>query len=397
MAWNHKSRIVAIGIVAQVAAGAFIAPGAADIIAASNVTNQNNDITAEDPTLTGTGWEAENILIGEEGQIGFTMPLRGPGGNAPPAAGAWVPGRVLKSAGWSEVITAAPIAAAIAAGSTATEIVLQAGQSAVDGFYVGMPISSASIGAGFKQYSIITHYDGDTRTAKIGETLGAAANGNFEIPANLLYLEGALSTEGPLLSVRVWRDRQVYDYVDVRVESLNFDMPVGNVNNTVFPSIEAAGKGTVHNVDQGVTPQIDPALLSIELAPCKGGKFSLDRVALGHNSLRYGNALTVAAPSNIHQESGQDAYETVSGTRTIDLDLNQMDTNTFNHRSRRGTQAIIPIMQTWGRGPGNNFGFVLPNTRLRGLNPGDNNGFVNLTGSAVQTTVDKSAAFAIWW
>lgn len=397
MAWNHKSRIVAIALAIQPVAGTFTAPLAADMIAASNVTNQNTDITAEDPTLTGTGWESEAIVVGEEGQIGFTLPLRGPGGVAPPVANAWVPGRAFQNLGWAEVITAAPIAGVMQAGGTTTTAVLAIAASAVDDFYTGMPIQSASIGAGFKQTSMITGYAGGTRTATLGETLGGAANGNYTIPANLMYVEGSLSTAGPLLSVRIWRDRKIYDYKDVQLESLNIDMPVANNNNTTFPSAEFSGKGNVHDVTDGVTPVLDAALLALELAPCKNGKFSLDKTALGHNSVRYGNALNVAAPSNIHQESGQDAYETTSGNRSIELDINQMDNATFNVRTKRNNGTIMSLMQTWGNGAGNNFGFTIPACKLRQLNPGDNNGFVNLTGNAVQARLNKSASLAIWW
>lgn len=398
MAWNHKSRIVAIGIAIQPVAGTFTTPTASDMIAASNVTNSNSDVTAEDPTLTGTGWESEPIVVGEEGQIGFTMALRGPGGAAPPAANGWVPGRVLQSAGWTEVITTTPVTGTMQAGGTTTTFPLAVTASSVDDFYNGMPIQAASIAAsGFKQTTMIADYVGSTRLVSLAETLGGAASGTFTIPANLLYLEGALKVEGPLLSVRIWRDKKIYDYKDVRVESLQWDFPVANNNNTTFSSLEVSGKGNVVDVTDGTTPTLASSLIALDIAPCKNGKFTMDKVMLGHNSLRYGNALSVAAPSNIHSVDGQDAYETISGTRTIEIDVNQMDNTTFNARAKRNAGTVMPIMQTWGNGAGNNFGFTLFATKLRQLNPGDSNGFVNLTGNSVQASLDKSAALAIWW
>lgn len=399
MSWNHKSKIVGFAVAIQSVAGVFTTPTSADMLAVSNVTNANNDITADDPTMTGTGWDAESIVVGEEAQIGFTMPLRGPGGAAPPAANANIWGRVYQSAGWAEVITAAEVTGTLQT-STTTTAVLHAGASSVDDFYTGMPVQAATIGSGFKGYTPIVGYTGGTRTAALGETLGAAPSGTFTIPKNIIYVEGALKTEGPLLSVRIWRDKKIYDYKDVRVETLQHDFPVANNNNTNFPSVEASLKGNVENVTDGTTPDNPAGLaaqIALELAPCKNGKFGINRVALGHNSLRYGNSLTVNAPSNIHQVSGQDAFETVSGTRSIELDLNQMDNTTFNARSVQAAGTIVPIIQTWGRGAGNNFAFTLPATRLRQLNPGDSNGFVNLTGNAVQARVDRSAVLAIWW
>jgi hypothetical protein len=401
MAWNHKSKILAIAVAIQPVAGTFTAPLAADVIAASNVTNQNNDITAEDPTLTGTGWDAEQIIVGEEGQVGFTFALRGPGGAAPPAANAYVPGRCFQNLGWAEVITPTAIAGVTQTGSSADTIILAVAASATDDFYTGMPLQMAGIGAGFKQTSMIVSYAGGSRSAGIGETMGAAPGAGvaYTIPANLLYIEGSNSGSGPLLSVRIWRDKKVYDYKDVRLETFTFDMPVANNNNTTFPSIEFAGKGNVHDVTDGVTPSLG-TLLNVGIAGCRNGKFTLDRTMLGHNSLRYGNNLTVAAPSNIHMANGQDAYEVTGGSRSIDIDVNQMDNTTFNARTKRAAGLAgtsMPIMQTWGIAAGNNFGFTIPAARLGQLNPGDSNGFVNLTGNALQSRLDKAAALSIWW
>ncbi|MET0373949.1 MAG: hypothetical protein ABW128_06790 [Rhizorhabdus sp.] len=88
----------------------------------------------------------------------------------------------------------------------------------------------------------------------------------------------------------------------------------------------------------------------------------------------------------------------MSGTRTLDLDLNQMAVTDFNIDTRVDNQVVLPAMSLWGMGPGNRFGVLVPEIVLDPLNnPGDRNGFVNLTGNAAFVGADKSATLTIWW
>ena len=144
MAWNHRSRVVAMAIAIQPTAGVFAAPNTTtDLMAVSVPNNSFEAITADDPTATGAIWASPRVFLGKTGTAGATFPMRGPGGVAPPAANVWVPGRVLQSAGWSEVILATPTVAITQAGSTTSLIALAAAESAVDDFLVGAPIQQA--------------------------------------------------------------------------------------------------------------------------------------------------------------------------------------------------------------------------------------------------------------
>src|SRR3546814_6332986 len=106
----HKTKITTVAIAIQAVAGVFTAPVAPDdLIAVGSVTNGEDIIQAEDPTMTGSIWNSARIYLGKTANVGFTLPLRGPGGASPPAAGEWVPGRVFQAGGWAEVVTAAPI------------------------------------------------------------------------------------------------------------------------------------------------------------------------------------------------------------------------------------------------------------------------------------------------
>jgi hypothetical protein len=138
-------------------------------------------------------------------------------------------------------------------------------------------------------------------------------------------------------------------------------------------------------------------MLNIPIPAARGGKFLMDRVKLGHQSIRFTESVDVAAASNQNQDAGQDGYDITGGNRAISLDVNQMAVADFDLEARVDNQTIIPILSTWGMGIGNRFGLLLPNNVLDPMSPGDRNGFVNLTGDAAPTDVDKSAAFTIWW
>lgn len=402
MAWNHKTKITTVAIAIQTVAGVFTTPTApADLIAVGSVTNGEDQIQAEDPTMTGSVWNAARIHLGKTGNLGFTMPLRGPGGVAPPAANAWVPGRVLQSAGFAEVINPTPISGTAAAGGTTTAINLAVAGSAVDDFYLGMPIQHPNIGTAgtVKGTSMIMDYIGSTKTAVLAETMGAAViSGTYVIPANLTYLLGTLSSAPPLLSVSIWRDKKRYNYRDVRPTSLTLDMPVSNEANQVFPSLEAQFKGLVESVIDESSPVLPNSALALSPPSYRAGKFSLDKTKLGHQSNRFAISSEVAGASNSHMDAGQDGYEIMSGDRTLELDLNQMAVADFAIDSRVDNQTVISQMSVWGLGLGNRFGFVAPELMLNPLNnPGDRNGFVNLTGNAAFAGVDKSAALTIFW
>jgi len=400
MAWNHKSRITAMAIAIQGVAGVFTAPSAADLIAVAPPQNNEEIIQTEDPTATGSVHTPARIYLGKTGAIQASMPVRGPGGASPFASGEWVPGRVLQAAGYAEVINATAISEAGGTGMTATALVLGATAVGTDDFYIGFPVQHADIGTGaIKGTSLVDAYTGASKTASLAETLGSTPGdaSTVTIPPCVVYQLGTLTTDPPLLSVSVWKDKKRYDYKDVRINQLTFDRPVSNEQNQVFPSMDFQMKGLVEDVADDTTPSLPTSLLG-SIPPYKNGKFSLDRVALGHQSSRFQMGGDVAGASNSHAEEGQDQYEIMSTTRTLDFDLNQMAVTDFNIETRVNGQSTMSVMSTWGQSAGNRFGFLEREVVLNPLNnPGDRNGFVNLTGNGAFQGVDKSSTLAIWW
>lgn len=400
MAWNHRDNVVAIGVAIQAEQGTFVAPGAGDLMGVANVGNTRDPITAEDPTQTGTVWDAARIIIGKTGTVNFNFPMRGPGGAAPPAANAWPMGRILQSGGYAEIINPTPISDVLEAGSTTSRLALAAAAPGVDDIYVGAPIQMAAIGSGaIRSTSLITAYDGTDKEADIADILGSApsAGDAYTIPAFISYVLGTLGTVPPYVSISVWRDKRRYDYVDCRMQSISKDVPVGNEYNTGFPAVEVTMKGTPINVAQDVTPPLPASILGVPVTPAKAGKFTFDRVPLGHGGITWQTGYEVGAPSNQNQDEGIDGHEIMSGTRTLSVDLNQMDAADFDFETREDDQSIMSVQSLWGGLAGNRFGFLAPGVVMDPLNPGARNGFVSLTGDTHPVGVDKSAALTIWW
>lgn len=395
MAWDMRSRRTTMGIRIQAVPGVFDAPTSDDLLAIGAASNADEIIQAADPTMSGAIFTQPRVFLGRTSTAGGTIPMRGTA--ALPAANALILGRVLQAAGFAEQRLAAAITANLQAGSTTTALVLDAAQSAVDDFLLGYPILHANIGSGFQGYSLISDYAGATKTAKIIETIVAPAGGtSFTIPAGLVYQLGTLNTPPPILSISVWRDKIRYDYRDCSIQSLGFDMPVANESNQTFPSIDFTMKGVKVGEFDDTAPLVSQAVLNIPVPALRGGKFCLDQVKLGHASMRAGLNAETGAASNANQAAGQDGYTITSADRTTEFDINRMNVSDFDLEARIAAQTIMSAGTTWGGQAFNRFGFVIPALVLDPHNSGDRNGFVNLTGNAHATEIDKSMTLAIF-
>lgn len=393
---GHKENIVAMGITIQPVAGTFNAPNqTTDLIPVSTPDSGFDPITADDDTMTGALWAAARQFLGKRGRAGATCRLRGPGGAAPPAAGAWVLGRVLQAAGFTEQRNGAAITAIAQANATTDIIKLAAGESAVDDFYKGYPIAHAGLGAGMRAYSMIRAYNGATKEASLSENAAAAiAAGNYTIPAGLFYtLSTGLAI--PLLSCSVWRHRKRYDYMDCALSSFAINVPVSNDAQTDSPSVEFAMVGVP--IDPPVD-QLAPALASSLLTPpppAKAGKFAISKTLIGHQTMRIEFGLESGAPPNQNFDAGQESYEILSGTRTITLDVNQQLETTLSLSSLVNNQTVTPIESIWGLAAGNRFGLGVAQALLNPFSPAGRNGFVGMNGDAVPNDVDRSINLAL--
>jgi hypothetical protein len=400
MAHNFRDRVAAMGVAIQPTPGTFAAPNrTTDLMGVASLTNAAASITVADPTLTGAIWDTPPIVLGQTYTVGGSFPMRGPGGTTPPAVGAWPFGRIMQAAGFTELRNDVPATRTVQAGSVANSIVLASTEPAIDDTFIGWPISHPSVGTGFRSTTLVRDYQGPPRTAVLAEVVGTApaAGSSYMIPAFLLYILGTLTTAPPLLSISVWRDKKRYDFRDCAITSLGIDAPVANEANQVFPSADFSMKGIAVGEYDDTTPALPSSVLNVPIPPVRGGKFYLASLQTAHQDMKVNLAITTGAASNQNQDAGQDGYDIQSGTRTIDLDLDMMAVADLDISSIALNQTLVPIMSTWGGGPGNRWGMIVPNALVQPLTPGSRNGYVNLTGQAAPNDVDKSIALTIWY
>ena len=397
MSWDHRSKIFAIGVALQPTPGQFVLPGVGGLIGVSSPTNTRDAITAADPTQTGTIWDAPRVFLGTTGTAGGTIPIRGWGSGAVPLANQFALGLIMQACGFTELVRSADTAAtAVGAGSTTTAITLANSESSVDDFYLGQMIQNPAFGSGLRSYTQIQDYIGATKSALLAETLGSAPSGTYVIPAGLTYVLGTLAANPPRLSVSVWRDKVRYDYMDCVITSWGLDVPVGNEANTVFPSLDFTMKGTPVPRSDTTTPALPQSVLNVPVPAAKGGKFNLDRVKLGHVGVKMNIALTAGAPSNQNQDAGQDGQVLQSGSRTLDLTLNQMNVSDFDLEARENNQTNVSMQSIWGMGSGNRMGLMVPAMFLDPSSPQEANGFVTLAGQGFPSNLDKGVALALF-
>lgn len=393
---GFKENIAALGVTIQPTPGVYNEPGQADLLPISAPDDGSDAITGDDPTLTGSIFAAPRQFLGRRGRAGATAILRGPGGTAPPGAAAWPLARILLGAGFTELINPTAITGTAVAGGTTSSMILAAGSSSIDDFYNGMPIQHGTIGGAgtIRGTSLIRDYDGASRRATLMETLAAAiVSGAYVIPPSLTYV---LSTGAqiPLLSCKVWRHKKARKYRDCAISSFALNIPVSNDQNTDLPSIEFAMVGVpVPAVDE-VTPLISTSQL-LPPPPAKAGKFAFAGLKLGHQTMRLEFALETGAPPNQNFDAGQEGYEIMSGTRTVNLDLNEQLMASLDLDSLVDTQASVPLLSGWGQNLGNRFLAGVPNMFLDPFNPAPRNGFVGVSGTASPSDVDRSVALSV--
>ncbi len=389
---GFKEANAALGITIQPTAGLYNEPTAADLIAMFSPDNGSDDITADDATLTGGVWAAPRQFLGRRGRAGATFNLRGPGGASPPAAGAWVPGRILQAAGFTEIVNAAAITGAASAGDTTS--FTSALASAVDDFYMGYPIQHANIGSGrIKGTSMIRDYIGSTKRVVLSETVASAiTTGNYTIPPFLGYVLSA-GAGIPLLSAKMWRHRKAYRYKDCAINSFAINIPTANDQSTDVPTVEFGMVGVpVPSVDE-IAPTLPSSLLT-PTPPAKDGKFAFNGIKIGHQSMRLEFGLETGAPPNVNFEAGQEGYEIMSGTRTVALDINEQLMATLDVDGLVDSQASVPILEGWGSAAGRSWMASVHNSLLNSFSPTGRNGFVGLTGGAAPVDVDRAIALA---
>lgn len=166
--------------------GTDATPSGADalLVREINPTPMESDVVSRDLIRPFLG-ASDQLLANVRVRMGFQVELAGSGaaGTAPRF------GSLLQSCGFAATTLAAALTGSAQAGAANSITLASSGTSAVDGFYVGMPISITS-GTGNGHAGIITAYNGTSKVATVKATTATfvpAASSQYSIGANVQY------------------------------------------------------------------------------------------------------------------------------------------------------------------------------------------------------------------
>ena len=352
-----------------------------DLIPMANLTSNNEVFSVANPEYTGTIHAVGDAIFGRAPSINFDVMLRGPGGSAPPTAGAYVPGRYLRACGFDEIVFAGKASAAIAVGGSnagaTTTVVLDATASAVNDFYVGFVIQFAGVsgGSGMKSCSTIIAYNGTTKTATLGEKLASVPTGNFTIPPQLVYrLNGAAN---PLwLTFVRWHDRKRYNAQNGIPSQLQMTFPTANRGDISLPVMSCGLIG-----DDSATPEVDEnAPLTAPagpIPPIRDARLALNGVNVPGASVSYDHGIQVAFPPDPNQTNGNAPGQIVRTQRAVTMNLNELTLAMQDRNALARTQTPVPLMLRYGNVAGRTVAFTVPSMRLSFSNPDPGGEFVS--------------------
>jgi hypothetical protein len=370
-----------------------------DLIPMANLTSNNEVFSSANPEYTGTIHAVGDAIFGRAPSINFDVMLRGPGGSAPPTAGAYVPGRYLRACGFDEIVVAGETSAALGAGGVntgaTTTVELAAGASSTDDFYNGMVIQFAGVsgGSGIKSCSTIIDYDGTTKIATLGEKLASVPTGNYTIPPQLVYRLNA--TANPLwLTFPRWHDRKRYNASNGIPSQLQMTFPTANRGDVGLPIMSCGLTGDIDEATAEVDENSPLTPSAGGIPPVRDGKLALNGVYVPGGSVSYDHGTQVGFPPNPNKPSGNDAGQIVRTQRSISMNLNEVLLTVQNRNALANVQTPVPLMLHYGNVAGRSVSFVISSMRLSFSNPDPSGEFVTTEVSGLIDEADKSVSIA---
>ena len=355
-----------LAIKAQSAPATYAAPTSADAIPVANLSWRPTPIQSDNPEYRGSIHRPGPIVLGASYDVTFDILLRGPGGASPPAADAFIPGRVLRALGFTENVVSAAIPAAaeaLTAGGTTTTANLGVSAVATDDLYTGLAIQLASLGTIGQPASLamIRDYIGTGKVAHIAQTAGGAYSGNYQIPKQLAYTLAATGTP-PVLSFSLWQGNRRYNFLDMAPSSARLSFPTASRGGgSDYPRLSCTFSGDAQSDLDEAAPVVTS---SVAIPPFKGGKQHVSGLAMGGSSISLDLGTRVGFPPNPNKTSGSDPAQLTETRRTLTLDLNQVSKSFLDLQALAAAQAEHAIQLLYGLASGNYVGFVATHARL---------------------------------
>ncbi|RXR28957.1 hypothetical protein [Sphingobium fluviale] len=383
-----RSQFTSVAVKTQSAVDTWGSPTSSDLFPCANVNLRSESITAENPEYLGAIDRPGDFVLGERVSLTLSIPMRPPGGASPPAADAYIPGRFLKAANFTEIVTSAAVPtspAAVSAGTT-TSATLGAAASSSAQAYKGFGLSLSDNGSGYnRQLTAIKDYTSG-KIATLPETLSGAPAANYQIPKQLSYHSGATGNP-PVLSLSVWYDAVRFDLINMAVSSLRFTFPVSTRNSTEYPMMELTLDGDIYQWADEAAPTVG-ALGAIPTF--KDGDMWIANKALGGSSFSVDMGIQVGYPPNPNKAQGNDAAQLTQTKRTAQITLNHNTKATIDFRALALAQSYHSLWAQYGYTAGNMVGFLIPNGRFTYPNQDVGSEFVSQTIDMLIDDVSRS-------
>jgi hypothetical protein len=377
----------AIAIKAQSAPGTYASPTSADALPAANISLTPQSIRTDNPEYTGTIHRPGAIVLGATWDVSFEILLRGPGGASPPAADAFILGRVLRALGFTENIISAAIPAApeaLGAGGT-NQVTLGTSAAATAALYQGLIVLLAGLNGGTAPlaYSFIRSYSA-AKLAVLSENAVIGA-GNYQIPKQLAYQLSSVGTP-PVLSFAVWQGNRRYNLVDCAPSSARITFPTSSRDSNAYPSLQVTFSGNLFSDLTEAAPVVTPALA---IPPFKGGKQFAAGVAMGGSSVTLDLGVKVGFPPNPNQAAGNDPAQLTETRRVLNVTFNQVAKSYLDMLALAGAQTYQPFELIYGLAAGNYIGFSVTDGRFDFPDTSAGGDFYSTTGDILIDGVDK--------
>lgn len=386
-----KSNNTALAIAIQGTVDAFTTPTQpADLMPFSNCSFSIEGVKVANDEYTGSPFKNADTVAGKKATLSYNLKLRPPGGTIP-AANAFLLGRVLQAAKFTESRTTTAIPAAPEAGTsgTTTGLTLGAGATGTLDLYKGMAISLASMGTDYKtrMTAIVAYTAG--KVATFGETFGSSVTGNYQLPIQLSYFRDTSSTDPILISQQFWMDGHRFDLMNCRLTSLQIVVPTSTKDQAAFPELQVTWDCTISANSANATPSVT-ALAAPPLY--KDGKCWLNQVKVGSQTFTLDMGLQTENPPNPNKSDGNDAAELVGGTATVSMTRQKYLPSVIDTLSLADLQGYSPFFAQWGNAAGNFVQIVVPQARFDYQSPDMGGGLVMESGNLLIDVLSRSVA-----
>lgn len=348
----------------QVDQTTYAAPDTDDLIAVGNLSLRPNDITLENPEYRGSIHRPGPFIIGQTYDLTFDVFLRGPAGANPPAADAFILGRMLKTLGFTENVVSAAIPVALedlGVGSTEIAAMLGASATGTADLYKGLALALPGAGAvSAASLSMIAAYSAG-KLATLAEMRDDPPTGKYQIPKQLAYLLSAEDTP-PVASSVVWLGSKRFELSGLAPSAATITFPTASRDGgSDLPKISLTYSGDLHDYEDEACPSID---VSVPVPPFKGGKLNIAGKPMGGSSLAVEFSPRVGYRPNPNRATGSEGGTLVETRRSLTMNLNQTAKAYMDIRALAAAQSEHDIQALYGYGSGNYVGFLAAGARF---------------------------------